>query len=116
MKPKIIFLIRSNPMEDRRVAEGLRMAAGLGTGENSVKIILSGEALQLLDPDAEDLADMETLERYLPILGEWEIPFYAPKKELDRGIPIRSDVQVQAVDDETLAEVMAGGHCYFVFS
>ena len=77
MKPKIVFLIRSNPLEDARVAEAVRMAAGLGTGQNSVKIVLTGEALHLLDPNAEDLADMDIIEKFLPILGEWKIPFYA---------------------------------------
>ncbi|MBI5198268.1 MAG: hypothetical protein HZA19_06640 [Nitrospirae bacterium] len=115
MKPKIIFLIRGNPVEDARVAEAVRMAAGLGTGQNSVKIILSGAALHLMSPNADDLADQDIIEKFLPVLGEWKIPFYAKRKELEGGISISPEYQVQAVDEDELAELMAGGHTFFVF-
>jgi hypothetical protein len=115
MKPKIVFLIRGNPVRDPRVAEAVRMAAGLGTGVNSVKIILTGPALALLDPAAEELADMEVIERFLPILREWDIPFYAKRSELGKDVSIDPDYQVQPLDEDELAEVMAGGHSFFVF-
>jgi hypothetical protein len=115
MKSRIIFLIRGNPAEDPRVAEAVRMAAGLGTGTNSVKVILTGQALALLDPDADDLADMEVIERFMPFLQEWDIPFYAKRSELGKGVPLRPGFQVQPLDEDELAEVMASGHSFFVF-
>jgi hypothetical protein len=115
VKPKIIFLIRSNPVKDSRVAEAIRMAAGFGTGENSVKIVLTGEARHLLDPDIEEMADMEVIERFLPILGEWNIPFYVEKESMESFTFPKGGYDIQPVGPEELAEVMAGGHCFFVF-
>ena len=78
---KIIFLIRSNPCESHRVAEAIRIAAGLGTGNNSIKVILSGEAIRILSPDEDDLEDIDIIEKFLPIIKDWEIPLY-----VDRGL------------------------------
>jgi sulfur relay (sulfurtransferase) DsrF/TusC family protein len=116
-RPKILFLIRSNPEQDTRVAEAVRMAAGLGTGQNSVKILLDGDGIRLLDPDLEDMADEDVIERFLPVLGDWEIPFYLRKGSgSGAGNPkVRSGIHVEEVDDEAFSELMAGAHCFFVF-
>ena len=111
---KIIFLIRSNPKEDPRVAEAVRMAAGLGTGQNPVRIILSGEGLHLITDDPEEMADGEILEKFLPVFQEWNIPVYLDREGAEENLPARN-LSARPVDSGTLAEMMAGGHCFFVF-
>ena len=112
---KIIFLIRSDPSESHRPAEAIRIAAGLGTGNNSIKIILSGEAVRVLSPDEEDLEDMDIIEKFLPIIKDWEIPLYVDR-DSSAGIDLKkSPYAFRTVDNEAVAEILAGGHSVFVF-
>ena len=112
---KIIFLIRSNPCESHRPAEAIRIAAGLGTGNNSIKIILSGESVRVLSPDEEDLEDMDIIEKFLPIIEDWEIPLYVDKDSLS-GIDLKkSPYAFRTVDSEGVSEILAGGNSVFVF-
>src|SRR4030065_2123066 len=111
---KIIFLIRSNPCENHRPAEAIRIAAGLGTGNNSIKIILSGESVRVLSPDEEDLEDMDIIEKFLPIIKDWEIPLYVERGAL-AGIDLKkSPYAFRTFDNEEVAEILAGGHSVFV--
>ncbi len=112
---KIIFLIRSNPCESHRPAEAIRIAAGLGTGNISIKIVLSGEAPRVLSQDEEDLEDMDIIEKFLPIIKDWEIPLYVESGSL-AGIDLkRSPYVFRTVDNEDVSEILAGGHSVFVF-
>ena len=112
---KIIFLIRSNPCESHRAAEAIRIAAGLGTGNNSIKVILSGESVRILSPDEDDLEDIDIIEKFLPIIKDWEIPLYVDKRSL-AGIDLkRSPYAYRTVDNEEVSEILAGGHSIFVF-
>ncbi len=112
---KIIFLIRSNPCENHRPAEAIRIAAGLGTGNNSIKVILSGESVRVLSPDEEDLEDMDIIEKFLPIIKDWEIPLYVDR-DSSAGIDLKkSPYAFRTVDNEEVAEILAGGHSVFVF-
>ena len=112
---KIIFLIRSNPCESHRPAEAIRIAAGLGTGDNSIKVILYGESVRILSPDEDDLEDIDIIEKFLPIIKEWEIPLYVDSVSL-AGIDLkRSPYEFCPVDNEEVSEILAGGHSVFVF-
>jgi len=112
---KIIFLIRSNPSESHRPAEAIRIAAGLGTGNNSIKVILSGESVRILSPDEDDLEDIDIIEKFLPIIKDWEIPLYVEKGSLT-GIDLKgSPYAFRIVDNDEMSEVLAGGHSIFVF-
>src|SRR4030067_3641754 len=112
---KIIFLIRSTPCESHRVAEAIRIAAGLGTGNNPIKIILSGESVRILSPDEDDLEDIDIIEKFLPIIKDWEIPLYVDRGSL-AGVDLkRSQYAFSTVDNEEVSEILAGGHSVFVF-
>ena len=112
---KIIFLIRSDPSVSHRPAEAIRIASGLGTGNNSIKVIFSGESARILSPDEDDLEDIDIIEKFLPIIKDWEIPLYVDKRSL-AGIDLkRSPYAYRTVDNEEVSEILAGGHSIFVF-
>lgn len=112
---KIVFLIRSNPCESHRPAEAIRMAAGLGTGNNSIKIILSGASVRVLSPEEEDLEDMDIIEKFLPIIKDWEIPLYINRDSLAGIDLMKSPYAFRTIDNEGVAEILASGHSVFVF-
>jgi len=112
---KIIFLIRTNPLNSHRPAEAIRIAAGLGMGENSVEIIFSGESPRVMSPDEDDSIDIDIIEKFLPILKEWDIPMYVDKGSLAH-IDLKSNqYNFRAIDAEETSEILAGGHSVFVF-
>ncbi|MCC6544258.1 MAG: hypothetical protein IT392_07115 [Nitrospirae bacterium] len=112
---KIIFLIRSRPSESHKPAEAIRIAAGLGTGNNSIKIILSGESVRILSPDEDDLEDIDIIEKFLPIIKDWEIPLYVDSGAL-AAIDLKSSPYAyRTVDNDEMSEILAGGHSIFVF-
>ncbi len=115
MAPKIVFLIRSNPEKSHRPAEAIRIAAGLGIGKNPLKIILSGESPRILSDDEEDLVDIEIIEKFLPLIKEWNIPLYVDKDSLAHIDLKNSPYDFRAVGPEESSELLAGGHYVFVF-
>ncbi|MBI5755859.1 MAG: DsrE family protein [Nitrospirae bacterium] len=112
---KIIFFIRTNPLNSHRPAEAIRIAAGLGTGKNSVKIIFSGESPRVMSPDEEDLVDIDIIEKFLPILKEWDIPMYVDKGSLAHIELKNSEYSFRTINAEETSEILAGGHNVFVF-
>ncbi len=112
---KIIFLIRSSPCESHRPAEAIRIAAGLGTGNNSIKVILFGESVRILSSDDYDLEDIDIIEKFLPIIVDWEIPLYVDKGSLTGTDLKKSPYSYHTVDNEEVSEILAGGHSVFVF-
>lgn len=64
-------------MKSHRAVEALRIATGLGSNNEGqdLMIILSGLSPFLLAEDTSDVVDAEILEKYLPTLAEWRIPF-----------------------------------------
>jgi hypothetical protein len=79
MPHNVVVLIREDPSKTHRPAEGLRIALGLSTGPNPLKIILIGRACLLLTEEACDLVDGEILEKHLPVIQELELPIIVPE-------------------------------------
>lgn len=115
MGPKLVFLIRSNPCESHRPAEAIRIAAGLGIGQNPIKILLSGEAPRILSSEEEDLVDLEIIEKFLPLIGEMGIPFYADRDSPGQAALKNSLYSFRTIGAEESSELLAGGHCVLVF-
>ena len=115
MGPKIVFLIRSNPIDSHRPAEAVRIAAGLGIGNSPIKIVLSGEAPHILSSDEEDLTDIEIIEKFLPLITEMDIPIYVDKGSLSNINLKNSPYKFRIIDAEEASELLAGGHYVFVF-
>lgn len=94
MPPSIVVLIREDPEKTHRAAEALRIALGLGTGENPLTVVLLGRAALLLSEDPSGLVDAEILEKHLPVFKEWKTPFVLQSGSrrrfpLDNGFSIR---------------------------
>ena len=115
MGPKIVFLIRTNPNKSHRPAEAIRIATGLGIGKNPVKIILSGEAPRMLSSSEEDMIDTDIIEKFLPLLEEWNVPLYVDKRSLGLVNLKGSPYNYRIADTEDTSELIAGGHYVFVF-
>lgn len=74
-----MVVIREDPRKTHRAVEALRIALGLSTGENPLKVVLLGEAPLLLAEDVgDDIVDGEILEKYLPSFKHLDIPFIVP--------------------------------------
>ena len=78
MSPSIVVVIREDPRKSGRAVEALRIALGLGTGENPLTVVLLEESPLLLSEDAEDVVDAEILEKHVPVFKEFKIPFVVP--------------------------------------
>jgi len=94
MPPSIIVVIHEDPRKTHRAVEALRIALGLGTGDNPLTVVLLDQAPLLLVEDQDDLVDGEVLEKYLPSLKQLQIPFVVPSGaglqfDLDPGFKIR---------------------------
>ncbi len=94
MSASIIVVIHEDPHKTHRAVEALRIALGLGAGDNPLTIVLLDQAPFLLGEGQDDLVDGEILEKYLPSLKQLQIPFVVPsgarsKFNLDREFKIR---------------------------
>ena len=78
MPKNLVVLIREDPTHTPRASEAMRIALGLSTGPNPIKIILLENARQLISVDAYDLPDGEILEKYLPVIKNLELPIIIP--------------------------------------
>ena len=78
MPPSIVVVIHEDPRKTHRAVEALRIALGLGVGENPLTVVLLDHAPLLLAGGQDDLVDGEILEKYLPSLKQLQIPFLVP--------------------------------------
>ncbi|MBA3964646.1 MAG: DsrE family protein [Nitrospirales bacterium] len=78
MPKNLVILIQEDPTRTHRASEAMRIALGLSTGPNPIKIILLENARQLISDEAYDLRDGEILEKYLPSIKNLELPIVVP--------------------------------------
>jgi DsrE/DsrF/DsrH-like protein len=78
MPKNLVILIREDPTRTHRASEAMRIALGLSTGPNPIKIILLENARRLISDEADDLPDGEILEKYLPAIKNLELPIVVP--------------------------------------
>ncbi|MCW5782097.1 MAG: DsrE family protein [Nitrospirales bacterium] len=78
MPKNLVILIREDPTRTHRASEAMRIALGLSTGPNPIKIILLENARHLISDEADDLPDGEILEKYLPAIKNLELPIVVP--------------------------------------
>lgn len=94
MPPSIVVVIGADPLKTHRPVEALRIALGLGAGENPLTVVLLGRAPLLLTEDTAEVLDAEILEKYLPSLKQLKVPFVVPLGagrafEFDPGFQVR---------------------------
>lgn len=104
MSPSITVVIHEDPRKTHRAVEALRIALGLGAGDNPLTVVLLDQAPLLLVEGQDDLVDGEILEKYLPSLKQLQIPFVVPsgtpsKFNLDSEFKIReaTDFEIESL-------------------
>ena len=108
MKPKILFIIASDPRTSPRPAEAIRIAAGVGVWlKSEVSVYLRDAAALALNEDVDELMDEESFTRYLPMLLESGRPIY-----VQQGAPVmrkigQASLPSEEIDDQKLAALTA---------
>jgi hypothetical protein len=91
------WIISDDPRHSHRPLEALRVAAGLGSwGKVVGSIWLCGPAVLVLDTNAEDLPDQDSIEKYLEILEgtDWKICVNANNPYLKQIVGIEEDIEI----------------------
>jgi hypothetical protein len=80
MKPRVLFIITSDPRTSPRPAEAVRIAAGVGVWEKmEIAVYVRGEAVRALGESEEGLVDEDNFAQYWPMLAKAASPIYAQK-------------------------------------
>lgn len=70
MSRRVLFIVTSDPRASPRVAEAVRIAAGLAAWRGvEVRLYLHGAAVLSLSERSEGLADGDNFAHYLPLLA-----------------------------------------------
>lgn len=102
---KTLVLISSDPETSPRPAEGVRIAAGVGTWKKT-DIILAfvGPAVKCLTPWVDDFVDSENFEHYLPIVRDFAHPVLVDAGSPDwPGVKAETEYAFEEITGETLA-------------
>lgn len=114
MAPDIAIVILGDPRQSHRPAEAIRIALGLSTGPNPLKIILLNESRRLLTDEAPDLIDGEILEKHLPVIQESGIPIIAPEGS-SQTYSFEQGFSIQEVPSPEIARLIARADRALVF-
>ena len=116
MKRNALFIVTSDPRQTGRVAEAVRIAAGVGAWPQvEVTLYLRGAAALALGEDAEDLIDGDNFIRYLPMLAEAGRPILVQREVSLRLSLVGAQPLVEFIDDAQLAARVAASHCVLRF-
>lgn len=112
MKPRVLFIITSDPRKSGKPAEAIRIAAGVSAWKKTeVAVYLRDAAILALGEDTTDLVNEDNFTRYLPMLAETKNPLYVQK-----GNPALSDLGESAMELKQLSDrdlaVLAAAHNY----
>ena len=116
MNRSALFIVTSDPRQTGRVAEAVRIAAGVGAWPQvEVTLYLHGDAALALGEDAEDLIDGDNFTRYLPMLAEAGRPIL-----VQRGVAVTLNSAdapplLEFIDMAQLAARVAASHCVLRF-
>ena len=105
MPKNILVLIREDPQKSHRASEAIRIALGLSTGPNPLKIILLGPAKLLVSDEAYDLPDGEILEKYLPVIQNLEIPIFLDSHNPENR-PFNPDFYLNTLSDHEIENLL----------
>ena len=104
---RVLFVIRADPRQSGRAVEALRIALGLGTGDNPLTVILLDNAPLLLAEDTDDVVDVEILEKHLPVFKEFKMPFVLQHNSRTR-FSLDSEFEIgETSDTEITASIAA---------
>jgi hypothetical protein len=112
--PRTLVVIHSDPRESARAAEGVRIAAGVGTWKKTdITLLLRGPAGYCLGEFVDDLKDEDNFTRYLPIVAEWKRPIYLAGDFTDLDALEGSPWKFERVNEEQIALIYSENQ-YFI--
>ena len=114
MPKNIVVVIREDPQKSHRASEAIRIALGLSTGPNPLKIILIGQAKFLVSEEAYDLPDGEMLEKYLPAIQNLQIPIFLDEEFQDK-MNVDPEFSTQVLPDPELSKILGEADRVLVF-
>ena len=109
MPRTVTVVIREDPRQSHRAVEALRIALGLGAGEDRLAVLLLDYAPLLLAEDRDEIVDEHVLEKYLPSFQHLETEFLVPpgttaRLQLEQGLTIHElplpDLQRRVVESD----------------
>ena len=116
MNRSALFIVTSDPRQTGRVAEAVRIAAGVGAWPQvEVTLYLRGAAALALGEDAEDLIDGDNFIRYLPMLAEGGRAILVQRGAAVTLNSADAPPLVEFIDDAQLAVRVAASHCVLRF-
>lgn len=115
MTDTILILIKSDPLENHRPVEAIRIALGLVSSGHSAVIVLLNRAVLLLAEDTEDLVDGDILQKYLPAFKDLGQTFYVEEKSLMTHALDRTEYAIQAVSYDKITELVQQAGSFLIF-
>ena len=116
MKPRLLIVVTEDPRTSRRPAEAARIAAGVAAWQRvEVTLFLHGPAVHALGEFANELADGENFERYLPLFTEHHRPIFAQQGASELAELGQPPVKFQLATEHQLAALAAGSDCVLRF-
>lgn len=111
----VLVLIRSSPRLNGRPAEAIRMAAGIAVWRKAkVRLLLLGEAAEVLGEFADELVQGDTITRYLPMLVECSGPVLVDARERSCETEPMGTIPSRRVGPQEIAAIAA--ECDAVFT
>jgi hypothetical protein len=105
---RLLVIVTSDPRTSGRLAEAIRIAAGVGVWKQArIDVYLHGPAVLALSETPDDLIDSDSFTRYLPILAESGRPIYVERGASWLAQIAESVLPYQEVTKQELAEVAA---------
>ncbi len=112
--PSIVVVIREDPIKTPRAVEALRIALGLGTGDNPLTVVLLNDAPLLLAEDRDEIADVDILEKHLPVFKEMKTPFVIPRGARTR-FSVDNAFQIREASGAEIASLISNADRVIVF-
>lgn len=109
MKPRILILITPDPRISPRVAEAVRVAAGVSAwGAVEVAVVFHGAAVAALADGPDEFKDGDQLGWHLSLLAEHGCAVYAPSNAPGPSLPENPRIPVTRIDPTHLGALTAG--------
>jgi sulfur relay (sulfurtransferase) DsrF/TusC family protein len=110
----IVVVIQEDPQKSGRAVEALRIALGLGAGENPMTVVLLNQAPLLLSEDTDDIVDVDILEKHLPVFKELNIPFLLEQDSRSR-FSLDTDFTMREASESDIANTIATADRVLIF-
>jgi sulfur relay (sulfurtransferase) DsrF/TusC family protein len=116
MKPRVLFIITSDPRTSPRTAEAVRIATGVGVWQRAdIQVYLRAEAVLALGESGSGLVAENDYAQYWPMLAESGRPIYVQKNAAALRQLGPAAVPFTEISDGQLAELAAGQNCVIRF-